>query len=48
MFRHHLVNLRGHERQNLDREGRAFLALSALTYRYEQVLKSYQGWISTH
>ena len=43
MFRHHLVNLRGHERQNLDREGRAFLDLSALTYRYEQVLKSYHG-----
>ena len=48
MFRHHLVSLRGHERQNLDREGHVFLALSTLTHRHEQVFKSYHGRISTH
>ena len=48
MFRHHLVSLRGHERQNLDVEGHVFLASFALTYRHEQVFKSYHGRISTH
>ena len=39
MFRHHLVNLRGHERLNFDREGHTFLASFARINCYEQVFK---------
>ena len=48
MFRHHLVNLRGHERLNFDREGHTFPASFALIHRHEQVFKSCHGRISTH
>ena len=48
MFRHHLVSLRGHERQNLDVEGHIFLASFALTHCHKQVFNSYHGRISTH
>ena len=47
-FRHHLVNLRGHERLNFDREGHTFLASFARIHRHEQVFKSCHGRISTH
>ena len=47
MFRHHLVNLRGHVRQNLDGEGHAFLAAFALIHRHEQAFKSCHVRIST-
>ena len=48
MFRHHLVNLRGHKRLNFDREGHAFLPSFALIHRHEQVFNSCHGRISTH
>ena len=47
-FRHHLVNLRGHVRQNLEREGYVHLASFAKQHRHEQVLKSCHERISTH
>ena len=47
MFRHHLVNLRGHERLHFDREGHTFPGSFALTHRHEQVLKSCHGRILT-